>query len=295
MRLAMMPSQPCFRACSSIFLPSPSIDSVMRTLSEIDLPICLTSSDLRSAHGSSSRTVVAAHQDVEENEACRRRSSVALDHLRLLDVHSDLKLLESSRARRRSVATISPSSTKLAFFFLASERRALDDLRKLSGLVLPVSRYEPDVGRALRMPGRERRRTSARRSTLAGYVGSDRRIHRLEVGNGRRRGGRACAVSARARLTFAGSLIRELPDDAARLLCQTLLLPDAISSIVLPVSTDVMLSATMSSVEANSSRCLMKSHCGFDELCRRDDFMRTSAHEPRMRSPKNVILRSPRA
>jgi hypothetical protein len=40
----------------------------------------------------------------------------------------------------------------------------------------------------------------------------------------------------------AGSLILEFLDDAARLLCQTLLLPEAISSIVLPLSTDVMFS-----------------------------------------------------
>src|SRR5207237_6781079 len=52
----------------------------------------------------------------------------------------------------------------------------------------------------------------------------------------------------------------------SRLLCQTRLLPCPISSIVRPVLTDVMFSATTSSVLAYSSRCLMSSHCGFDEL-----------------------------
>jgi hypothetical protein len=80
-----------------------------------------------------------------------------------------------------------------------------------------------------------------------------------------------------------------------RLLRHTLLLPVAISSIVRPVVTDVMFPATMSSSDANSSRCLMNSHCGLsdDEEPSRLYFIRTSAHDPRILSPKKVTLRSP--
>src|SRR5688572_2985920 len=81
----------------------------------------------------------------------------------------------------------------------------------------------------------------------------------------------------------------------SRLLCQTLLLPPAISSIVRPVSTDVMFSATTSSSVAYSSRCLIMSHCGLDEDDpSREYFIRMSANEPCSRSPWKVILRSPR-
>src|SRR5580765_6131423 len=67
----------------------------------------------------------------------------------------------------------------------------------------------------------------------------------------------------------------------SRLLFQTRLFPEAISSIVRPLSTEVMLSATTSSSVAYSSRCLMRSHWGFDELDRsRANFMRTSAKDP---------------
>ena len=43
-RLAMIPSHPCRRASSSIFLPSPSIDSVIRIWFEVVLPISLEQS-----------------------------------------------------------------------------------------------------------------------------------------------------------------------------------------------------------------------------------------------------------
>ena len=67
----------------------------------------------------------------------------------------------------------------------------------------------------------------------------------------------------------------------ARLLRQTLLFPDAISSMVRPDSTEVMFSATTSSSLANLSRCLMRSHCGFDEdEPSRENFMRMRANEP---------------
>src|SRR3990170_5235566 len=81
----------------------------------------------------------------------------------------------------------------------------------------------------------------------------------------------------------------------SRLLCQTLLFPAAISSIVRPVSTDVMLSATTSSSVAYSSRCLIRSHCGLeDEDASRENFMRIRAKDPCSRSPWKVIFRSPR-
>src|SRR3990170_8526718 len=81
----------------------------------------------------------------------------------------------------------------------------------------------------------------------------------------------------------------------SRLLCHTFLFPAAISSIVRPVSTDVMLPATTSSLVAYSSRCLIRSHCGFeDEDASRANFIRMSANDPWSRSPWKGIFRSPR-
>src|SRR5918992_5008883 len=69
--------------------------------------------------------------------------------------------------------------------------------------------------------------------------------------------------------------------------------PAAISSMVRPVVTDVVVSATMSmSSRASSSRCLIKSHCGLEDPVSRPR-MRTSTHDPLSRSPCSVNLRSP--
>ena len=48
----------------------------------------------------------------------------------------------------------------------------------------------------------------------------------------------------------------------------------------------------MSSVEANASRCLRSSHCGFPASVRR---VRTSTHEPRSFFPRSANLSSPLA
>src|SRR5439155_6777339 len=88
---------------------------------------------------------------------------------------------------------------------------------------------------------------------------------------------------------FTGSAAEAVRTDpfalGSRLLCHTCGLPAAISSIVRPVSTEVMFSSTTSSSEANSSRCLISSHCGLAALdLSRDHFMRTNANEPWSRS-----------
>ena len=97
---------------------------------------------------------------------------------------------------------------------------------------------------------------------------------------------RAVAV---ARFAF-GSAGGDALDE--RLECQTFrFLFSAISSIVRPDTTEVMTSATMSAPSfANSSRCLISSHCGFSSEPRR---VRTSTHEPWRRLPSRRILRSP--
>src|SRR2546430_476685 len=73
-------------------------------------------------------------------------------------------------------------------------------------------------------------------------------------------------------------------DLGSRLECHTrALLFSAISSIVRPVVTEVVTSATMSLPGLEySSRCLMSSHCGFSSEPRR---VRTSTHDPCIRLP----------
>src|SRR5665647_1588382 len=87
------------------------------------------------------------------------------------------------------------------------------------------------------------------------------------------------AAFLRAGARFGGGASSDGVALDARLERQTFLrLFAAISSIVRPETTDVISSATMSEPGLEySSRCLMRSHCGFSSAPRR---VRTSTHEP---------------
>ncbi len=239
-----MPSHPCFRASLSIFSPSPSIDSVIRIWCEADLPVSLTSLARRFVHGSRRRTSSPAARMSNRTSA----AGLELRWRAMMWVSFTCMRLWSSWNRPGSPsmsATISPSSTNAFFFFVASAESASTISGNCAALSFPLRvmrRTSPGVANAsTRTPsyfGSNVQPSPGTRSPMDAYIGS--RVRAIwEI---------AADLSGDLAFVFFGG---DFPATlSVRLLCQTLLFPPAISSIVRPVVTDVMLSATMSSTDA---------------------------------------------